>query len=130
MNHSPSVLVVDDDASLRTMLSMSLRRAGYPTLTAASGPEALELLSTRPVGFMVTDGRMDCMDGFELARRAKKLKPELRIAMLSAEFVPGDAASSPIERVFEKPDAVSDLVEWLRESSGDSMPLNMIKPKA
>jgi CheY-like chemotaxis protein len=118
MNNRPAVLVVDDDTSLRTMLSLSLRRAGYPTLTAANGPEALELLATRPVGFMVTDGRMDAMDGFELSRRAKSLKPELHIAMVSAVFVASDAAGSPIERVFEKPVAFSGLVEWLQEFSG------------
>ena len=100
------------------MLSLSLRRAGYPTLTAASGSEALELLSSRPVGFMVTDGRMDAMDGFELSRRAKSLRPELHIAMLSAVFVASDAKGSPIERVFEKPAAVAGIVEWLQESSG------------
>ena len=99
------------------MLSLSLRRAGYPTLTAASGREALELLSTRPVGFLVTDGRMDTMDGFELSRRAKSLRPELHIAMLSAVFVASDAAGTPIERVFEKPVTVSGLVEWIQEFS-------------
>ena len=118
MNNRPAVLVVDDDASLRTMLSLSLRRAGYPTLTAASGSEALELLASRPVGFLVTDGRMDAMDGFELSRRAKSLIPELHIAMISAVFVVGDAAGTPIERVFEKPLAVSCLVEWLQKFSG------------
>ena len=117
MNNRSVVLVVDDDASLRTMLSLSLRRAGYPTLTAANGREALELLSTRPVGFMLTDGRMDSMDGFELSRRAKDLKPDLHIAMLSAVFVSSDAAGTPIERVFEKPIAVAGLVEWLQELS-------------
>ena len=114
MNNPPAVLVVDDDASLRTMLSLSLRRAGYSTLTAASGCEALKLLSAQPVGFLVTDGRMDAMDGFELSRRAKDLRPELHIAMLSAVFGAGDAAA-PIERVFEKPAAVADLVAWLRK---------------
>lgn len=117
MNNRPPVLVVDDDASLRTMLSLSLRRAGYPTLTAASGSEALELLSTRPIGFMLTDARMDAMDGFELSRRAKILKPALRIAMTSAVLATGDAAGSPIERVFEKPISIAGLVAWLQETA-------------
>ncbi|MDE2141215.1 MAG: response regulator [Elusimicrobia bacterium] len=115
MNNRPAVLVVDDDASLRTMLSLSLRRAGYPTLTASSGSEALGLLSSRPVGFMVTDGKMDAMDGFELSRRAKGLVPGLHIAMVSAVFVIADAAGAPIERVFEKPISIPGLVEWLQE---------------
>jgi CheY-like chemotaxis protein len=120
MKNRPAVLIVDDDASLRTLLSLLLRRAGYPTLTAASGPEALSLLATRPVGFMVTDGLMDAMDGFELSRRAKDLRPGLRIAMLSAMFGAHEARGEPIERVFEKPAALPDLFSWLREFSGAS----------
>lgn len=115
MNTPPSVLVVDDDPSLRTLLGLALRRAGYTTLTAASGSEALDLLASRPVGFMVTDGLMDAMDGFELSRRAKDLRPELHIAMISAVFEARDADGGPIERVFEKPAVVADLVAWLRK---------------
>ena len=114
MNTPPAVLVVDDDPSLRTLLSLALRRAGYPTLTAASGSEALDLLACRSVGFLVTDGLMDAMDGFELSRRAKDLRPELHIAMISAVFEARDA-DGPVERVFEKPASVSDLVAWLRK---------------
>lgn len=120
MNNRPAVLVVDDDPSLRTLLSLSLRRAGYPTLTAASGSEALALLSSRPVGFLVTDGRMDSMDGFELSRRAKDLKPDLRIAMVTAVFVADDAAGSPIEKVFEKPISVAGIVAWMQEGAQPS----------
>ena len=109
------MLVVDDDASMRAMLDLSLRRAGIATLTAASGPEALALLSTRPVAALVTDGRMDAMDGFELSRRAKRLRPDLRIAMVSAVVAESDAEGTPIEKVFEKPVSVTGLVEWLRE---------------
>ncbi|PIR18940.1 MAG: hypothetical protein COV48_04740 [Elusimicrobia bacterium CG11_big_fil_rev_8_21_14_0_20_64_6] len=115
MNNRPAVLIVDDDASLRTMLSLSLKRAGYPTLSAGSGAEALELLATRPIACMVTDGRMDPMDGFELSRRAKTLRPDLRIAMVSAVFTKVDAGGSPIDCMFEKPLIVSSLVAWLQE---------------
>lgn len=113
MNNRPAVLIVDDNASMRAMLSLSLKRAGYPTLSASSGPEALVLLTSRPIACMVTDGRMEPMDGFELARRAKALRPGLRIAMASAVFTAEDAENSPIDRVFEKPLAVSAVVAWL-----------------
>ncbi len=116
MDNRPAVLIVDDDASLRAMLSLSLKRAGYPVLSAANGPEALELLATRPIGCLVTDGRMDPMDGFGLARQAKTMHPELRIAMLSAVFTASDDAGAPIDRMFEKPVAVSSLVAWLQEN--------------
>ncbi|MCM2304791.1 MAG: response regulator [Elusimicrobia bacterium] len=116
MNNRPAVLIVDDDASLRAMLSLSLKRAGYPTLSASSGAEALELLATRPIDCMVTDGRMDPMDGFELSRQAKALRPDLRIAMVSAVFSDANAGTSPIDCMFEKPLAVSSLVAWLQSA--------------
>lgn len=115
MNNRPAVLIVDDNAAFRAMLSLSLKRAGYPVLSAAGGDEALKLLATRPIGCMVTDGRMDAMDGFELSRRAKALRPDLRIAMVSAAFTSSDAGDAPIEHVFEKPLAVSSLVAWLQK---------------
>ena len=115
MYNRPAILIVDDDESLLTMLSLSLKRAGYATLSAGSGAEALDILATRPIDIMVTDGRMDPMDGFELSRRAKTLKPELRIAMVSAVFTMADAGTSPIDCVFEKPLAVSSLVAWLQQ---------------
>ena len=96
------------------MLSLSLKRAGYATLSAATGAEALQLLATRPIGCMVTDGRMDPMDGFELSRLAKTMRPDLRIAMVSAVYTTADAGDSPIDRMFEKPLAVSSLVAWLQ----------------
>lgn len=97
------------------MLSLSLKRAGYPTLSAANGEEALEVLAMRPIDCLITDGRMDPMDGFELSRRAKTMRPNLRIAMVSAVFTASDIGSSPIDSVFEKPVAVSSLVAWLQE---------------
>jgi len=116
MNNRPAVLIVDDDSSLRTMMSLSLRRAGYPAISAASGAEALRLLATRPIECMLTDGRMEPMDGFELARQAKTLHPELRIAMASAVFTAADANGAPIDFVFEKPVTVSAVVAWLQQA--------------
>jgi CheY-like chemotaxis protein len=60
---------------------------------------------------------MDSMDGFELSRRAKGLRPDLHIAMISAVFGAQDAEGGPIERVFEKPASVADLVAWLQKFS-------------
>lgn len=98
------------------MLSLSLRRAGYPTLTAANGVEALELLETRPIAYMVTDGRMEPMDGFELSRRAKTMRPELHIAMISAVFTATEAEQSAVDKIFEKPVPIGSLVAWIQQA--------------
>ncbi len=115
MNNRPAVLIVDDDASLREMLTLSLKRAGYPAMSAANGEDALRLLAQRPIDCLLTDGRMEPMNGFELSSRARSIRPDLRIAMLSAVFTEADAAGTAIERVFEKPVTVSAVVAWLQQ---------------
>lgn len=114
MNNRPAVLIVDDNIALREILSLSLKRAGYPTMSAANGEDALKLIAQRPVDVLLTDGRMEPMNGFELSSRARSLRPDIRIAMLSAVFTDADALGTSIERVFEKPVSVSELVDWLQ----------------
>ncbi|MEM1024894.1 MAG: sigma-54 dependent transcriptional regulator [Myxococcota bacterium] len=73
------VLVVDDEESLRHMLSMTLSRAGFQVWTAASGDEALETIrKSPPFDVCLSDVRMPGMDGLtfiEQAARARKGEP-------------------------------------------------------
>lgn len=112
------ILVVDDDASGRAMLALSLRQAGFAVDSAAGGPEALALIEGgRPYDCLVTDARMDPMDGFELARRARGLRPGLRIALTSALFGPDDARGAPIDQYFPKPLCVEAVAAWLQDGT-------------
>jgi DNA-binding NtrC family response regulator len=113
MNKPLSILLVDDDKSGRTILGISLKQAGMDVRTAASGEEALKLLDERAFDWLVTDGKMLPMDGFELAKRAKAKSPALHVAMISAVYTVADAAGSQIERFFVKPVAVESLVHYL-----------------
>jgi CheY-like chemotaxis protein len=61
-----SVLVVDDDATLRTLLTAVFTGAGLRVLGAASAEEALDLLDADRVDLVVTDARMPGMNGAEL----------------------------------------------------------------
>lgn len=63
MAQMPSVLVVDDDASIRKMLVEVLSLEGYPTETAANGQEALELLSRGSGRVILLDLLMPVLDG-------------------------------------------------------------------
>lgn len=68
---APTVLVVDDEQSLRELCGTALRRAGYDVLLAASGEEALGLLAGSAVDVLVADVVMPGMSGPELIRRAR-----------------------------------------------------------
>jgi two-component system KDP operon response regulator KdpE len=79
----PTVLVVDDDAALLSVLSRRLRREGFDVRTAPSGPAALQALNSGWPSLLIVDVMMPGMDGFELSRRVKQIA-DLPIIFLSA----------------------------------------------
>jgi two-component system, NtrC family, sensor kinase len=79
----PRVLLVDDEVDFLTSLGQRLNLRGLPTLTAASGPDALAILQDRPVDVVVLDVRMPGMDGIETLRRIKESHPRVEVVMLT-----------------------------------------------
>ncbi len=68
-----SVLVVDDSAAQRRLLSMTLRRRGYRVQEAASGQEALALSKTSPFDLVISDWMMPEMDGLALCKHLRAI---------------------------------------------------------
>ncbi|MFN8633126.1 MAG: response regulator [Chloroflexota bacterium] len=79
-----TVLVVDDDARVRSVLVEHVAYAGFRVLEASNGLEALEVLSREPVSLVFTDLRMPTMDGVELLRRARPRYPSTIFIVVSA----------------------------------------------
>ena len=79
----PRVLVVDDEAHVRTALVRSLVLQGYRASEAGSGYQALEMLESTPYDVMVLDIRMPGMDGVEVMRRVRQTWPDLSIIILT-----------------------------------------------
>ncbi|HKE91610.1 MAG TPA: response regulator, partial [Gemmatimonadales bacterium] len=79
-----AVLIVDDEKPMRHALQRFLKGLDLPTLTAASGAEALEVLRASPVALMLADIRMPGMSGIDLVPQALALDPDLAVVMLSA----------------------------------------------
>lgn len=119
MDMGASILLVDDDDALRAMLGLSLRSKGYRLRLADSGARALEILRGESFDWLITDAKMDAMDGFELARKAKDLRSRLRILMVSAVSTDSDALDGHIEKVFPKPVPLEDLYAWLSSPRQD-----------
>ena len=69
-----SILVVDDSASIRDMVSFTLDSAGYDSHVSADGVEALEYAAGNPVRAVVTDLNMPRMDGITLITELRKLE--------------------------------------------------------
>jgi CheY-like chemotaxis protein len=76
--------VVDDELIVRDSIKEWLEDEGYTVDMAASGPEALDKLSTQPYHLMLTDIKMPGMDGVELLKRAHKSFPDLTVIMMTA----------------------------------------------
>ena len=79
-----TVLVVDDDQSLRRVMEMQLEEIGCQVLVAASGPEALEILASRAIPVVLTDLKMPGMSGLELLRRVRKEHTETAVLVITA----------------------------------------------
>jgi len=82
---SETILLVEDEGAVRTIVSKILQNKGYTVLEAHHGPEALEICQVHegPIHLMVTDVVMPHMSGRELAERLTILRPELRVLFMS-----------------------------------------------
>jgi DNA-binding NtrC family response regulator len=78
-----SILVVDDEAAQRQLLTSALAK-DYLVVAAANGAEAVQLLSARGFDLIITDERMPEMNGLELIRWVREHMPEVPIIMLTA----------------------------------------------
>lgn len=78
------ILVVDDEQIVRDSIKAWLEDEGFAVDTAASGPEALNLLSKQAYQLMLTDIKMPGMDGVEVLQSAKADFPDLCVVMMTA----------------------------------------------
>ena len=79
------VLVMEDEANIRSFVVINLKRAGYDTLEAASGEEALEIVKRNPdIRVALLDVMLPGIDGFEVCRRIRADNSKIGIIMLTA----------------------------------------------
>ena len=78
------VLVVDDQRNMRATTAMLLRAEGFTVLEAAAGEEALAALATQTVDVLLTDLKMEPMDGLTLIRRGMEAVPNLQVIVMTA----------------------------------------------
>ncbi len=108
------ILLAEDDESMREFLAKALRRAGHEVEPVGDGLDALSQIGETPFDLLLADVVMPGLDGIELARRAAKQQPGIKVM-----FITGFAAvalrareQSPREtRVLSKPFHLRDLVD-------------------
>ncbi|WP_217560582.1 response regulator transcription factor [Paenibacillus sp. GbtcB18] len=79
------ILVADDDAHIRKLITLYLRNEGLDTVEAANGIEALSIMENQAVETVILDIMMPHMDGWELCREIRRLYPEIPLLMVTAK---------------------------------------------
>lgn len=83
MNHSPKILIIDDEKHIRRSFADYLEDHDYGVLLAENGRVGLEMLRSGNPDLVLLDLRMPGMDGFELLREGRKRLPDLPIIVIS-----------------------------------------------
>jgi DNA-binding NtrC family response regulator len=78
-----TILIVDDEPGIRTMVQFELSQQGYGIFTADSGSSALEVMKREKVDLILTDMRMPQMDGLDLVIQVRKAYPTLPIILMT-----------------------------------------------
>lgn len=112
-----TVLLAEDDEAIASPLARALQREGYSVQVVGDGPGALELASTDPFDLVVLDLGLPGMDGLEVCRRLRAVRPGLAVLMLTArtdevDFVVGLDAGA--DDYVGKPFRLAELMARVR----------------
>jgi two-component system, cell cycle sensor histidine kinase and response regulator CckA len=120
---SETILVVEDEESVRKLATHILERRGYRVLSASNPREALGLVESHPgtIDLLVSDVVMPVLSGPELARRIRSLRPEIRTLFLSGyteELVNAEGRLAGMDGFLSKPFTADDLALKVGEIIG------------
>jgi PAS domain S-box-containing protein len=124
-----TVLVVEDEDSVREVATRILARNGYRVLAASSGPDALELVANHngPIDLLLSDVIMPQMLGKEVAERVGAVRPGLRVLFMSGYASPVFGAEGTLEEgvnLLEKPFSESALLASVNAVLKDPAPVS------
>jgi len=118
----PRILVVDDEASIRDLLSKTLALADYDVDTPPDGRSALERLRLYPYDLLIVDLKMPGMDGLAVVREAKRLKADLPVIIISGystESAAIEALNLGVTSYLTKPFKVSQVLANAAKAMGE-----------
>ena len=115
VNKASSILVVDDDPSIRSIVVEILAMEGYPVGSAANGAEALKIVEHKRPSLVLLDMRMPVLDGWGFAQALDQRAIKLRILVMTAaqdarRWAEEIGAEGYLSKPFDVPDLI-DVVE-------------------
>ena len=90
----PSILVVDDEKDICLALNILLTKEGYVVKEAYNGEQAIEFIKKENFDIIMTDIKMEKMDGFEVLKQSQKICPETSVIMMTAFASVGSAVEA------------------------------------
>jgi two-component system, NtrC family, response regulator PilR len=114
-----SILVVDDERSMRDFLKILLSREGYEVALASSGENAFDTLQKTSFDLVITDIKMKDVDGLEVLKKTKEISPESIVILISAFATAETAVQAMKEGAYDyipKPFKVRELKRIIREA--------------
>ena len=121
-NSRPRVLVVDDESSIRALLSKTLALADYEVDVASDGQSALDRMRLSPYNLLITDLKMPGMDGMAMISEARRLDSDLPIIIItgfSTETNAIDAVNTGVSGYLTKPFKVPKVLEVAAKALGE-----------
>lgn len=117
------ILVVDDDLTVRELVTLLAERDGHEVFSVENGIQAVKMLRDRAVDLIITDIMMPELDGFGVVQVARKVQPDARVIVASAvgEKVPEHLTEAAfqrlgVDRFVPKPFRAATLRAAIREA--------------
>ena len=114
-----SILIVDDEKSMREFLEIMLTKEGYLVTLAESGERACQYLDSHHYDLVITDIRMKDIDGIGVLRKAKTVDPNAKVVLISAFATAETAVEAMKEGAYDyipKPFKVNELKKIVKEA--------------
>lgn len=115
---SYSILVVDDEEMARSNIQHVLKKDGYNVKTAANGPEAIRMLEVEDFDLVITDLKMEMLDGVELVKHIKKISPGTDVVMVTGYATVDTAVrafTTGVSNFLKKPFKLEELRQTVTE---------------
>ncbi len=116
MPDMPTILIIDDDDAMRSVINRTLSRSGYSTLEASNGKEGMQRIAQSSVDLVITDIIMPEMEGIDLIGKLIKMNPRPKIVAISGggrvseNYYLELAQKFGADKILPKPFEIAELV--------------------
>jgi len=123
MGQEGKILLVDDNVSQCKTMAFILQRKGYDVTIAQDGPEAISLVEKNSYDIIFMDIKMPIMNGVEAYKRIKKIRPEVKVMMMTAyavEDLVQEALQEGAHGIIYKPLDIEKVLGIIEEAKEDN----------